>query len=164
MRMLFRFFFPIVILTTIGISGCCDCGKTTATSYPPTTISISEGGGVTGQFVGYTIDAGGTVHTWRGFAASKRDSTAVGTLDAAAYRDLLHTAYASHFSELRQYETGNMTATLEVTSGELLYRFVWPGLWRESASTPAQLKPLIKKIESIVDSINANRATDSDIP
>jgi hypothetical protein len=164
MRLLFRIIIPFVFLPGLFVGGCCDCGKTQESPFPPTVISISEGGGVTGQFVGYTINAKGAVHTWRGFAANKRDSSSLGTLDSDAHRNLLRTAYDCNLPELRQYETGNMTATLEVSSGELLFRFVWPGLWRGSDETPEQLRPLIEKLESIIDSINARRKTESGLP
>lgn len=152
------------LLLLLILSGCCDCGKTTQSAYPPTTISISEGGGVTGQFVGYTIDFKGEIRSWRGFAASKRDSTILGNLESGVYRDLLHTAYACDLPHVRQYETGNMTATLEITSGELLYRFAWPGLWRVSSSTPEPLRPLIEKLEVLINSLNSTKPIDSDIP
>ncbi|MCZ7555061.1 MAG: hypothetical protein M5R41_01490 [Bacteroidia bacterium] len=164
MRVLSRILLPFVLLPGLLVGGCCNCGKTEKNTYPPTVISISEGGGVTGQFVGYTIDAEGNVYAWRGFAASKRDSSRVGALDSDAYRDLLHTTYQCNLPEVRQYETGNMTATLEVSSGELLYRFAWPGLWRASPSTPEQLRPLIEKLEILIDSLRSTQPIDSDIP
>ncbi len=150
MKLLHPFFITLLMFSAIGLAGCCSCGKTAESVYPPTVISVSEGGGVTGQFVGYTIDTEGTVHQWRGFAASVKDSSVLDTLTTEMHRDLLRTAYACDFPELKQYETGNMTATLEITSGELLYRFSWPGLWRSTETAPEQLRPLIEMLATII--------------
>lgn len=150
------FFISIFIVSAIGAAGCCNCGKTAETVYPPTVLRISEGGGVTGQFVGYTIDTLGTVVTWRGFAASVKDSSILGTLDAESHNKLLRTAYACNFPELTHYETGNMTAILEVSSGELLYRFAWPGMLRDAKAAPAQLRPLVEQLASIIDTFRSN--------
>ncbi len=150
------FSISIAIFSVVSIAGCCNCGKTAETVYPPTVIRISEGGGVTGQFVGYTVDAEGTLHTWRGYAASVKDSSVLGTLDTEAHRDLLRTAYACNPSEYKQYETGNMTAILEITSGELLYRFAWPGMWRDTEAAPEQFRPLVGKLAAIIDAFRKN--------
>ena len=141
------------LLPLLIAAGCCHCGSTPEAVYPPTTIRFSEGGGVTGRFLGYTIDPEGNVSTWNGFAASVKEKAELATLDADAHAALLRELYACDPSALQFSETGNMTTVLEVSSGELQYRFSWSGLMQDSASAPEALRKFTELLSSTIQSL-----------
>jgi len=92
-KLLRSVFIVLVIFSVIGIAGAAIAAGPLirlSTDHDP----YFGGWRSDGQFTGYTIDTHGTVHQWRGFAASVKDSSVIDTLAAERYRDLLHTAYA----------------------------------------------------------------------
>ena len=147
----------LAVCLLLALTACCDRNATRETDDEPVGIRLSEGGGVTGQFLGYTIDTEGTVSSWRGFAATRSDSTQLGSV-TTAQRDLLsRTVRESGLDRIVHYETGNMTAVLEITKGELRYYYAWPGLFRDADAAPAELRNILKAVLSIIDSFENNK-------
>jgi hypothetical protein len=91
------------------------------------TMVFGEGGGFTGRWEGYAIQADGAVLAWSGPTAGE-ERTTVGSLTAAQIDDLWARVQDAKLFDQNVRETGNITAFIEVTAGERKHRVSWiPG-------------------------------------
>lgn len=91
---------------------------------------------------GYSVFQDGTVARWSGFGGSREKTDTVGNIDANEYHDLLSEIYALDPASIRQQQTDNMTTSLEIVSGDVVYVYTWPGLHSDDAAVPETVREL----------------------
>jgi hypothetical protein len=132
----------LLLPLALFLSSCCTCGRTAEEHWPPTRITLSNGGGVSGMQTGYTLHPDGLVTYWVGKAGMRERTDTLGTVGTAQLRAVLRHVYATPLSTIMATETGNMTTMLEIVEDEVVYRFSWPGIIEDSTPVPPELRPL----------------------
>ena len=87
-------------------------------------LSLGTGGGFTGRWDGYRIASDGSVWSWSGIGIPT-DSSRIGTLPADSMAALSHMIDDSGFYADSTHQPGNVTAFLEISSGNRSNRVTW---------------------------------------
>ena len=88
-------------------------------------LVCGQGGGFTGLWDGFTVQADGQVFSWSGRMAEE-NLTPAGKLDSEKVNALSSRLEQLGFFSMRLEEYGNMTAIIDLTSGGQQHRVSWP--------------------------------------
>ncbi|MDT8324157.1 MAG: hypothetical protein RRA94_08605 [Bacteroidota bacterium] len=144
------------LLVFVTITSCCPCERArtpSVASYPGTKISFETGGGFSGYVSGTAITADGLVLTWNGRPGMRENLDTLARMDAAQHAQLLADLYALEPAGIRHQESGNMTTSLTVTSGDESWYWSWPGVRDDIEAVPEKLRPLRDLVVTALDAI-----------
>lgn len=88
-------------------------------------VSWGSGGGITGRWSGYTIEADGRLMAWQGQLALE-NPTPAGQVPADSLRAIWKAVSDMHFFDVERTEPANMTSVLEVVAEGRTHRVTWP--------------------------------------
>ncbi|KAA3612345.1 MAG: hypothetical protein DWQ05_20335 [Calditrichaeota bacterium] len=118
----------ILCLFCLVIFFSCSGGREEKADQPtkPENLSIvfGEGGGITGQWQGYTIGLDGEILKWSGRAA-EQNSVSAGKLDEAILADLWSEIQNKKILENSGTAPGNMTRFLKIKTNGETYSISW---------------------------------------
>ena len=137
------------------LAACCPCEQSTSDrpAHPRTEITLSSGGGVSGFISGNTILPDRTVLEWNGMPGKRERVDTLGRLESEAYALLLDTLYAQDPVTIRQQESGNMTTTLRMPSGDEVWTWSWPGMRSREEDVPAALRIMRNAVWQAIESL-----------
>ena len=115
-------------------------------------IQFGEGGGFTGMWQGYTIQADGTVSTWQGRTVGDKPEV-IGKLSSEQLQALWREVQSADFFAQSLSETGNMTAILQVTANKKQHVVKWPAASAQALPQAASLQQLQSFCQKLVDSL-----------
>ncbi len=128
MRTIITLFIPLLLIgCASSTAGRADRGET-GNVPSDLVIEFGEGGGVTGLWSGFTLQADGNVEEWSGRAAGE-NRTQKGRLSSSAVKEIWERLQKLELLTLSLPPTrGNMTRILTVRAQGSLREFVWaPG-------------------------------------
>jgi len=131
---------------------CAKGNKSTAPSggKPPADFALTfgEGGGFTGRWQGYTIQAEGSIYAWQGKMAGDH-AILSGKLTEEQMRLLWRELEKEKFFEQELDQRGNMTAILRVTASGKTKELAWVpqyGSATVAKSTPQRLQQYCQQL------------------
>ena len=118
------------------------------------TIVFGEGGGVTGQWQGYTISADGVVSNWQGRAPGDNAQDA-GKLSSKQMRQLWEQVHQTGALTDSTRQHGNMTAFMKITANDSTHEISWvPGVGVKTSA--ASVQQLFQQCQSLASQAKAN--------
>lgn len=118
---------PLALVLAVALSAC--SGPPTADIPPDLEVVTGQGGGFTGAWSGYRLEAGGAVERWTSTPGVDRTVEPVGALEAAAVAALWDRVEGEVLS-LEVDEPANLSRTLEVTADGATHRLTWEAFAR----------------------------------
>ncbi len=120
------------------------------TDKPPADFSLvfGEGGGFTGLWQGYTINAEGSISSWQGRMAGENAKPS-GQLSGKQMKALWQELHKTSFFTQESDERGNMTAIMRVTANGATKELAWiPQMNAASAAktAPQQLQQYCRQL------------------
>lgn len=150
-----RFLRTLSILFILGmITSCCPCDTARtppAASHPPTEFIFETGGGFSGYVSGTAIAADGLVLTWHGRPGMRENLDTLARMDAGRHAALLADFYALDPAGISFQESGNMTTSLTVISGDERWYWSWPGVRDDIEAVPERVRPLRDLVVRAID-------------
>jgi len=116
-----------VLLALLVTLGCAGSGRQTESPMGSTgyELRFGEGGGITGLWTGYTVEADGRLTRWEGRSAGANPE-AVGTVDAASRAAFWSAVTEGGILDADRDESGNLTRMITVVeSGEDPHTVKW---------------------------------------
>lgn len=114
-------------------------------------IRFGEGGGFTGLWKGYTIQADGTILSWQGRMAGENPKIA-GQVSVEQVQALWQEIQNADFFVTQADQKGNMTKFMLVTANSKSHEVSWPGeMGQKAASAPNSLEQLQQFCQKIVE-------------
>lgn len=118
------------LLTLIGLlcfSLACNRHSNDPTGTVPADFELvfGSGGGITGLWQGFTLQADGRLLRWNGPMAGANETVA-GSVSMDDRRALWNEIEAAKFFEETKDERGNMTRRISVTANEKTHHVYWP--------------------------------------
>jgi len=99
--------------------------NTVDASAPAYRLACSEGGGFTGGWSGFVLEADGRVATWQGRDAESSPKTPAGTATTGERNRLWSALESAGFFTRTVNEPGNMTRTVQVEAGARSSAWTW---------------------------------------
>ena len=116
-------------------------------------LSLGTGGGFTGRWDGYRIQSDGSVWSWTGVGIPT-DSSRIGTLPADSIAALSRMIDESGFYADSTHQPGNVTAFLEISSGNRSNRVTWIPTVEELEPPQSPTEALYRRARSMAASLN----------
>ncbi|MBL0175973.1 MAG: hypothetical protein IPP94_12040 [Ignavibacteria bacterium] len=144
----------LILGTGVAGGGCGTCKDSAANDAggTPFIIDLSSGGGFSGMHSGFTIKSDGSVLYWQGMYGRREDVRPLGSMDAGEIRRLKALIDEQKLASVRHRETGNMTTSLSVAEGELLYTISWPGMTEDASDIPEAVRPVHAELQRLLAS------------
>ena len=114
-------------------------------------IEISQGGGFTGNYQGYTIDSTGVVKSFEGVISANSQRDEKGKLSQVQISEI--NKLIPSILGIRYKENGNMTTSIVLKKRSDEIRFSWEGI-TPGKKVPAELANFYEKVNNIITKIN----------
>lgn len=141
----------ILALLVLQLPGCASDNCTNG--VPPFVLTLSSGGGFSGQATGTTIMADRSVINWRELRGS-REEYVIGDISESEYSDLGRMIEQELDDTDVIRETGNMTSMLEVNRGGESLIFTWPGEHTDDSAVPLPLRGFVASVRKVLNRIS----------
>ncbi len=89
------------------------------------TITVSQGGGFTGRYSGYTISSDGTASHWQKVSAVKKSTLWKISTDSVEVKKLAASLHNLGIFDIEYQETGNLTKSIFYQTNAKQYKWTW---------------------------------------
>lgn len=142
---------PLVLKLAVDLPACGETPRAPRHAPEPFTIIWGSGGGFTGFADGYILRSDGALEKWSGPYFRRDKVQPLGKVSAASL-DSVRRVLAKHdLRQIRYRETGNMTTSLWLISGNDTTIMSWNGI-TPGEEVPATLKELYRNLSLAADS------------
>lgn len=143
-----------LILSILLIQACSSSGKLDGNEKPELllyNITVSQGGGFTGERTGFIVDSSGTAFSFSALPSSEVKTSPKGKLNTEQITELnklfttiLNTKYT---------ENGNMTTSILLKKANDELRYSWGGI-EPGKKVPSELSAFYNKVINIINHLN----------